>query len=259
MGTVNMTGYTKLFGSILASTIWSEPKETKVLWITMLAMAGKHGEVHASIPGLAHAAHLTLEETQSSLKILLSADQYSRTKDHEGRRIEEIDGGWLILNHAKYRRLMNAEERKQYLAQKKAESRARQKESTPVNKRRALSTMSTHAEAEADTSTSTLPIQEVVEAWNSLGDPFPKVVLISQKRRTLVSARLKEKGWRDNFRTALEEIKKSPFCRGEVKPTNGHRRFLADFDWFLQSDSVAKIVEGKYRSDKKINNFGSEA
>lgn len=144
-----MTGYTKLFGSILASTIWSEPKETKVLWITMLAMAGKYGEVHASIPGLAHTAHLTVEETESSLQRLMAPDTYSRTKDFEGRRIQEIDGGWQILNHAKYRKLMSIEERKEYLKLKQAESRARKK-STPVNTRQQESTKSTHAEAEAD-------------------------------------------------------------------------------------------------------------
>lgn len=144
-----MTGYTKLFSSILASTIWSEPKETKVLWITMLAMAGKYGEIHASIPGLAHTARLTVEETESSLQRLMEPDTYSRTKDFEGRRIQEIDGGWQILNHAKYRKLMSAEERKEYLKLKQAESRERRK-STSVNTRQQESTKSTHTEAEAD-------------------------------------------------------------------------------------------------------------
>jgi hypothetical protein len=49
-----VTGYTKLFSSIVSSTLWREPAATKVVWITMLALADRHGEVEASIPGLAH-------------------------------------------------------------------------------------------------------------------------------------------------------------------------------------------------------------
>ena len=53
----NMTGYTKLFGSIVDSTIWRESKETKIVWITMLAKANKEGIVEASLPGLGKFKH----------------------------------------------------------------------------------------------------------------------------------------------------------------------------------------------------------
>lgn len=98
-----MSGYTKLFGSIVASTIWSEDDQTRIVWITMLAMKNQHGEVEASIPGLAKFAHVSLEATEGALAKLMAPDPYSRTKEFEGRRIEEIDGGWLVLNHTKYK------------------------------------------------------------------------------------------------------------------------------------------------------------
>ena len=95
-----MTGYTKLFSSIIASTIWREDKEIiKIVWITMLAMADKNGTVEASVPGLADMARVTVKECEKSLKCLQAPDAYSRTKEHEGRRIEPIDGGWLVLVH----------------------------------------------------------------------------------------------------------------------------------------------------------------
>lgn len=146
-----MTGYTKLFGSIIASTIWREDKETKIVWITMLAMANKHGVVEASIPGLADMARVTLREVQGALAKLSAPDEFSRTRDHDGRRIKEIDGGWLILNHAKYREKMNADERRDYLAEKKRESRERGRdvnaESTNVNSGQPESASSTQSEA----------------------------------------------------------------------------------------------------------------
>lgn len=120
---IPMTGYTKLFGSILTSTIWRESKETKVLWITMLALANKDGVVEASIPGLAHVANLTLEECQSGLAAMESPDPYSRTKEHEGRRIETIDGGWQILNYLKYRDKFSNIQRREYFKLKKREYR----------------------------------------------------------------------------------------------------------------------------------------
>ena len=51
-----MSGYSKLFSEICDSTIWREPDHVRIVWITMLAKANKHGEVMASIPGLADAA-----------------------------------------------------------------------------------------------------------------------------------------------------------------------------------------------------------
>jgi hypothetical protein len=143
-----MSGYTKLFNSILASTIWREGKETKILWITMLAMADKDGMVEASIPGLADMARLTVPETETALEILQSPDSYSRTKDHDGRRIEPVKGGWLVLNHGIYREKMNADERRNYLRLKQQESRMRKKGcQQSVNNCSDLSTESTQAES----------------------------------------------------------------------------------------------------------------
>lgn len=148
---MDMTGYTKLFGSIVASTIWREPHQVRIVWITMLALANKAGIVEASIPGLADLARVTVPECEEALKALSSPDEYSRTKDHEGRRITEVDGGWAVLNHAKYRAKMGADERREYLTEKKREARARVNTvSTNVNNGQQPSSPSTHSEASPD-------------------------------------------------------------------------------------------------------------
>lgn len=111
-----MAGYTKLFSTILGSTIWEEDNATRILWITMLASADKEGRVEASVPGLATFARLSVEDTRKSLEKLKAPDKDSRTQDNEGRRIIEIDGGWLIYNYVKYRRMLSADERREYKA-----------------------------------------------------------------------------------------------------------------------------------------------
>lgn len=106
--------YTKLFSSITESTIWGEPAGTRLVWITMLAKCNRHGEVYGSVPGLARLANVSLDECDEAIQTLLSPDKWSRTPDNEGRRIAPIDGGWRILNHAKFDRLrseIEAEER----------------------------------------------------------------------------------------------------------------------------------------------------
>lgn len=105
-----MTNYTKLFNSIVTSTIWTEDDTTRIVWITMLALADKNGEVQGSVPGLARIAGVSLDACQSALDKFLSPDKYSRTMDDEGRRIEKIDGGWLLLNHAKYRAMASKDD-----------------------------------------------------------------------------------------------------------------------------------------------------
>lgn len=140
-------GYTKLFSELITSTIWAESDETRIVWITMLALKDKWGVVNATMPGLAHLARVPLPVCEQAVGKFLAPDKYSRTADFEGRRIEVCEGGWRVLNHEKYRRLMSADERRDYLAAKQREHRARQQS---VNNRQQMSTPSTHSDADAD-------------------------------------------------------------------------------------------------------------
>ena len=105
-----MTGYTKLFNSILGSSVWQEDPATKVVWITLLALSDRDGIVEASLPGLASFAHVTVDEVAAALNKFLAPDQWSRTPTDEGRRIEAVDGGWRLLNYEKYRAKMSPED-----------------------------------------------------------------------------------------------------------------------------------------------------
>ena len=165
-----MMTYTKLFNSLLTSTIWTEDNETRIVWITMLAMADKHGEIHGSIPGLARQSGVSIEAVEKALEKFLAPDPYSRSEEDEGRRIEEIAGGWSLINHAKYRKLASKEDEKEKAAERKRRQRERdrEKKSPPgpsryVTPRHGEVTQERDiAEAEADT-----------EA-DSKGDPKPK-------------------------------------------------------------------------------------
>lgn len=107
-----MSGYTKLFSSIVTSTIWRESDHVRLVWVTMLALSDRHGMVEASVPGLADMARVSRSLCEDALRVLSEPDQDSRTKDLDGRRIVKVDGGWQLVNHARYREKMSEEERR---------------------------------------------------------------------------------------------------------------------------------------------------
>jgi len=98
-----MAGYSKLFSSIVTSSIWCEDDKTLRVWFAMLALTDASGTVEGSVPGFAHVARVTIPEMEHAVEILSAPDPYSRTPDNEGRRIEAIPGGWRIMNYAAYR------------------------------------------------------------------------------------------------------------------------------------------------------------
>lgn len=154
------TGYTKLFNSITDSTIWSAPDTTRLVWITMLAMSDQNGEVAAAVPGLAARARVPIDACLAALESFLAPDRWSRTPDNEGRRIEVIDGGWRLLNHAKYRAILSAESRREQsrlgMQKKREETKKAGDVSnmlTPVNVVSCELTMLTHTDTYTNTDT----------------------------------------------------------------------------------------------------------
>lgn len=120
-----MKGFTLVWAKILDSSIWMEDKETRLVWITLLAMKDKDGIIQASKKNLAHRARVEPEECERALEILLNPDEETCTQEYEGRRIKEIEGGWLILNHDKYR--FSNEAQRAFWAEDKAKQRQRSK------------------------------------------------------------------------------------------------------------------------------------
>lgn len=195
-----MTGYTKLFGSIVASTIWREPNEVRIVWITMLALANKSGIVEASVPGLADLSRVTVQQCRDAIDRLQSPDPDSRTPDHEGRRIQKVDGGWAVLNHAKYRAKMGVDERREYLRVKQAEHRASKKGSQQeVNNGQHKSTESTHTESDTQSKAPT--------SRQSKAEPSEEGLKFAEWFKTLLPATQSLAGnWRDEWARCYDSM-----------------------------------------------------
>lgn len=125
-----MKTWAPLWSTIVTSTLWGEAKEVKILFITMLAIKDLNGLVMARADGLSRLANLTYDETVEAIRVLESPDKRSEdSQQFDGRRIQKIEGGWLILNHAKYREMISREGRREYqrnwMANKRTKLRAR--------------------------------------------------------------------------------------------------------------------------------------
>lgn len=128
-------GFTKLHNGLLTSTVWREDPATKVVWITLLAMADPDGVVESTMPGLGAFANVTIDEAAKAIEKFLSPDRYSRTPDREGRRIEIIPGGWRLLNYDKYRDKSSTEELRQKATARQQRRRERLRNANVVTRR----------------------------------------------------------------------------------------------------------------------------
>ncbi len=171
-------GFTKVYNSILLSTVWREPNHVRLVWITMLALCDANGRVEASIPGLADAARVSIGECEDALRRFQQPDPYSRTKDHEGRRIVNISGGWRLLNYKKYRDGRNPEKRREQNREAKVRQRSRQPRSANVSHGQPKVSQSqppsaqaeAEAEAEAEGGIRTPPRDRFMESLTSTED-----------------------------------------------------------------------------------------
>jgi hypothetical protein len=140
-----MKGFPLLWAKILDSSIWvTQSKETRLVWITMLAMKDSDGVVQASVVGLADRAKVSKEECMEALRIFLSPDADDTSKVEDGRRIREVPGGWQIINNDVYR--FSTDAKREFWRQQKAQQRM--KEENAARKKRVKTRRQEDMEAE---------------------------------------------------------------------------------------------------------------
>jgi hypothetical protein len=102
--------YNRLFTKILDSSIWLEADATRIVWITLLAAMDEDGYAAFSCnENLSRRANVPMEALSRALLILESPDQYNPDDEFDGRRIEKVQGGWMVLKAPYYRNLLSRE------------------------------------------------------------------------------------------------------------------------------------------------------
>lgn len=217
--------YNKLFTKILDSSIWLETDSTRLVWLTLIAVMDEHGFVQfASVANLAHRARVSLEAGIEAVRILEGPDENSSDPEHEGRRIERVPGGWIILNAPKYREIVTRAVMQEKTRLRVQKFRTKGKV-TPVTECNGHVTPVKRSEtpSEADTEATTEPIKAVGRA-----KPLPDAEWLASLAKDEAYAGI------DVTREVAKcriwsETKRKPFSRGRiVNWLNGVERIVAD-------------------------------
>lgn len=220
-------------------------------------------------------AHVRLIDTFYALGVPLNdckeeLQNIGKIKDHDYARVRgnlerlgwTFDGGKLRHKKIEATLLEMAEERQAQFARTKAATEARNAkrneqrdgERNVVPTTTTITTTTKETDTETTTATnngkdkrvSSLSLVEVFDAWNASG--LKPCLVLSDKRRRSLAQRIKEDFFSQNWRSAIKKICESDFCRGKSE-----RGWIASFDWFIQPDTSAKVMEGKYDNRKDQN------
>jgi len=239
----------------------------------MLSQADKNGVVYASIPGLARIANLSIEEVEEGLRCFQSPDIYSRTPDNEGRRIEAVDGGWRLLNHAKYDAMRSAAERAEYKRKWDRENRPSGYQRKKESPTQSDTVRQEHQKSDSPTPFLTshfseeklfsgspdgeppetvkpakadpIPYQAIVDGYNATLTDLSKVRLLTADRRTAI-----RKAWQavpDKSLRFFDAIWRTyaddPFTNGRGPYSGEHANWRPDFDYLIRAKVITKAFE----------------
>lgn len=185
-----MSGFVKIYGKILKSSVWvGQPAHLRLTWIALLVLADRQGDVMSSVPGLAQDAGVTIPEVLQALEKFKSPDPFSRTPDNEGRRILEIDGGWHVLNHDKYREMRSESQVKNAARQAKFKAKRRVEQPAFEAVTAAVSTV-TGNPVDGVTGNTTNDLLCTLYSDQSLEDPDPDPTLSRDPKDPTCGARV---------------------------------------------------------------------
>ena len=123
-----MDSFTPIFSKIVDSSIWEETYQVRVLWTTILALKDSDHVVRYNAYRLARRANMTEQEVIDALEVLLKPDtRRLEEQPYDGRRLEKVEDGYLVLNGHVYEQMMRDVSRKVYKARKEREYRERKR------------------------------------------------------------------------------------------------------------------------------------
>lgn len=123
-----MSAYTPLFQKIVFSSLWSEEDFVVKVFLTMLAKQDADHVVRGCAYEIGQWARKTEAEALDALAILAAPDtKRIEAQPFDGRRIEKVEDGWLVLNGAMYQKLMQDVNRRAYQRRWMADKRKRVK------------------------------------------------------------------------------------------------------------------------------------
>jgi hypothetical protein len=86
-----------------------------------------------------------------------------------------------------------------------------------------------------------IPYREIVEAYNMICISLKMVKDTTEKRKKAMKARWNKHNTLEFYRDLFKRVQDSNFLTG-----SNDRNWMADFDWLMGEQNMAKVLEGKY-------------
>ena len=91
--------------------------------------------------------------------------------------------------------------------------------------------------------------------YTSICKSFPNIKTLSAKRKTTIKARWNQyKGDINVFNELFLLAESSDFLKGV-----NNRNWKADFDWLINENNMAKVLENKYANKKEDSNSNMDS
>lgn len=227
-----MSGFTKLVPEIVQSSVWMESSDVRIVWIYILAMKDENGFIRGDAERFAHFARVPIEAAQEAIRKFTSPDSKSATPDDDGRRLLEMPGGFVVVNHGKYRC-----DRREYMRDYMKEYRKREPVNSVVN-----TVKLTSASASDSSSQSSSGIPEGDTKGGAHAKPakpvkrhhgeFQRVLLTDDEHAKLLEA------YGDRFPAAIEVL--DTYLEAKGRKYRSHYAVMKKHGWVWE-----RVFQGK--------------
>lgn len=218
------------------------------VWFKLLCLAGKQNNSGVFMMG-------QMPYTESMLATIFRMKESTvtmalKTFEQFGM-VEIIDGVITIPNWGKHQNLDQLESKKQYMRNYMAEYREKQKALTSSD-----SSCKTNCKTNSKTNVSSadkereedkeedkrkrIDYQLIADMYNEICISFPRLTVMSDKRKQAVKARLNTYTV-EQFKEMFTKAEASSFLKG-----SNNRNWQANFDWLIKDSNFAKVLEGNY-------------
>ncbi|HHT9137755.1 MAG TPA: hypothetical protein ACFYEK_11010 [Candidatus Wunengus sp. YC60] len=121
--------YGKIFTQFFDSSIMDYDISLRYIWIAMITISDADGFLDMTKEALARRIDAPLDDVKRAIDEFTKPDLKSRSKEEEGRRLVPIreSFGWKIINKEKYRLIISAKERAEYMRKYMSQYREQQR------------------------------------------------------------------------------------------------------------------------------------
>ena len=217
-----------------------------VIWFKLLCLAGKQNNsgvflLNNRIPYTEKMLATIFRRKESTVQLAL------QTFEQLGM-VELVDGVITIPNWSKHQSLDKLEKQKAYMREYMKNRREEQRliaESKTTCKTNCKTNVSApdkkreEEELDIDKREET-PYQAVIALYHEICVSFPQVRSLSDARRKAIKARLNTYTI-EQFREMFGKAEASDFLKGR-----NNRNWSATFDWMMNGNNFAKIIDGNY-------------